>query len=110
MAARVVDLWRDRLDSGAGHARRFPRQSTGASLDERGREAAYKRSQGYTLPVAMAGTDPAFGPMVLQRRRGGLDCWLGVSDYVAAHVFTGSSQAGSSDREPLRIDRARVQP
>src|SRR5439155_17324140 len=65
---------------------------------------------GAALPVAVAGTDPASRPMVFQRRESGLECWLGVSDYVAARVFAGRSQIGSGDREPLCVDRARVQP
>src|ERR1700680_3580074 len=58
----------------------------------------------------MAGTDPAFRAVVLQCWECGIECWLGVSDYVAAYVFARSSQAGSCDRKPLCVDRTRVQP
>src|SRR5258707_4869634 len=56
----------------------------------------------------MARTDPAFRAMVLERRQFGFELWLGLSDYVAACVFAGRSQAGSRCREPLCVDRAGV--
>src|SRR5262249_49266317 len=106
MAACAMDLWRDRLGVGFSHTRRPPRQVTGGSVDERGRAAAYNPGEGGALPVALAGADPAFRAMVLQRRECGPECRLGFSDYVAARVFAGGSQAGSGDREPLCVDRA----
>src|SRR5260370_38921464 len=106
MAARVVDLWRDRPGVSDGDARRLPGQPRAASMGERGRAAACNRGEGGAVPVAMARIDPAFRALVLQRREWWIECWLGVSDYGAANVSVGRSQTESRDSEPLCADRA----
>ena len=72
------------------------------------KEMAWEKKFALLGGTLMAGVDPTFWAVVFQCRERGIEFWLGLSDYVAAHLFAGRSQAGSCHREPLCVDRARI--